>query len=496
MEIPQIILAQALVKINSSSIHLELDNLLKRLELKSLETILRAEEDKEIGLIDTEIRNIVTATIYNNQQSPTHKVDKLAQILFSAQEYLKKGISNGDVRAVLIFLHVNCYLKLSLEKLLSSSELERNNTKAISEKMILLLKNIQLSTQALPDAPYWEKEIMNVSQKGFLENDISKTYGFIESLERGGRGFHFNFILESLVAFLFHLNYDGFLNALSHLQSPTAFVFYFQSFAQKDLLKLANDHSLSNKWLNFELIRQLLEKQQKENPDDSEIESVRSLLSKILIDDHAFFKQTVIYFHRSSLFNASLGVLLTSFSSSQMQEIVADLPIDKYDFQLSTRDELLNSFAKTASDEQIDSLLKLVYNKWGLYFNGILSTADFYQNGLVLTDFANYVIHFHSRLTDDNPLISSMEKLIQKIKFIDSEWSTSNSQQLTKFHLYHSELFLLTYAYKNKKLNDPQMLGNYEGITKDKVQLSRYVSAESEKRFETGQNNLDRAKDE
>jgi len=40
------------------------------------------------------------------------------------------------------------------------------------------------------------------------------------------------------------------------------------------------------------------------------------------------------------------------------------------------------------------------------------------------------------------------------------EWSTSSSQQLTKFHLYHSELYLLTYAYKYKKLNNSKMLTN------------------------------------
>lgn len=489
------ILTQALAKSNSSSIHIELDDLLKKLESKTLEKILSAEEDEEIWSIDNEIRNILTDTIHYNQKSEGDKIDKVAQIIFSAKENLRKGISNGDVKAILIFLSVNCYLHIELEKLLSTNELESGYTKTISEKIIQVLKSIKLSTQALPNAPYWEKEIMSESQKGFLENDISETYRFIESVEHGGRGFHFNFLLESLLLFLFHLNYTCFLDALPHLQSPTDFVFYFQSFKKEDLLKVANESSLSNKWLNFELIRQIIEKEHKETIDELEIEAVKNVLDRIKLNSFNFLKQTAIYFHRSRLFNAALGILLTSVNNAQMEEIISDFSIDKYAFHIETRDELLNHYAKTVSEVQLDLFLELIFNKWKRYFDNILTTEDFYQNSILLTDFANFVVYYHTRKTADNDLISSMENLIEKIKFIDSEWLTSSSQQLTKFHLYHSELYLLTYAYKYKKLNNPQMLMNYESIINNKVQRSRYASDETEQLFEIGKKNIDRTKD-
>jgi L-rhamnose mutarotase len=496
MEIPEMILTQVLAKSNSSSIHVELDNLLNKLESKTLEKILSAEEDEEIWSIDNKIRDIVTQTIHFNQKSEDDKIENVAQIIFSAKEYLRKGVSNGDVKSILIFLSVNCYLHIKLKKLLSTIELESGYTKAISEKIIQVLKNIKLSTQALPNAPYWEKEIMSKSQKGFSENDISKTYRFIESVERGGRGFHFNFLLESLLSFLFHLNYTYFLNSLSHLQSPTDFVFYFQSFKKEDLIKIANESSLSNKWLNFELIRQIIEKEHKETIDESEIEAVKNILDRIKLNDFNFLKQTAIYFHRSRLFNASLGAFLASVNNAEMEELISDFSIDKYAFHIKTRDELLNHYAKPVSEDQLDLFLELIFNKWKRYFDNILTTEDFYQNSILLTDFANFVVHYHTGKTADNDLVSSMENLIQKIKFIDSEWSTSSSQQLTKFHLYHSELYLLTYAYKYKKLNNPQMLTNYESIINDKVQRSRYVSDETQQLFEIGRKNIDRTKDE
>jgi len=492
MEIPEMILTQALAKSNSSSIHVELDNLLMKLVSKTLEDLLNSEKDEEIWSIDNDIRDIVTQTIHFNQKSEDDKIEDVAQIIFSANEYLSKGVSNGDVKAILIFLSVNCYLHIELKNLLSTSELESGPTKMVSEKIIKVLKSITLSSQALPDAPYWEKEIMSESQKGFSENDISKTYRFIESVERGGRGFHFNFLLGSLLSFLFHLNYTYFLNALSHLQSPTDFVFYFQSFKKKDLLKIANESSLSNKWINFELIRQIIEKENKETIDESEIEGIKNILCRIKLNDFDFLKQTAIYFHRSRLFNASLGVFLVSVNNVEMEEIISDFSIDKYAFHIKTRDELLNHYAKSVSEEQLDLFLELIFNKWKRYFDNILTTEDFYQNSILLTDFANYVVHYHTRKTAYNDLISSMENLIEKIKFIDSEWSTSSSQQLTKLHLYYSKLYLLTYAYKDKKLNNPKMLTNYESIINDKVQRSRYVSDETEQLLEIGKNNIDR----
>jgi hypothetical protein len=54
-----------------------------------------------------------------------------------------------------------------------------------------------------------------------------------------------------------------------------------------------------------------------------------------------------------------------------------------------------------------------------------------------------------------------------------------------------TKLYLLTYAYKYKKLNNSQMLMDYENIINDKVQLSRYVSCDTKNYFEKGKQNID-----
>ncbi len=124
MEIPEMILTQALAKHYSSSIHLELNSVLKKLESKKLEDFLNGERKEEMRTIDNEIRYIITTNVYNNQKSESEKVEVIAQIIFTITEYLRKGLSGGDVRAILIFLGVNCYLQIEIERLLSKKELE------------------------------------------------------------------------------------------------------------------------------------------------------------------------------------------------------------------------------------------------------------------------------------------------------------------------------------------------------------------------------------
>lgn len=489
------ILTQALAKSSSSSIHLELKSVLKNLESKTLEDFLNGKRDEEMRTIDNEIRNIVNTNIYNNKKSESERIDITAQIIFTVTEYLHKGISSGDVRSILIFLGVNCYLHIEIEKFLSKKEFEDAYTKPVSENIIKLLKGTKLETKSLPYAPYHEKEMMNESLNGFVQNNIAKTYGLIEAIERGPRGFHFNFLLEHLISFLYYLNFPRFIYALSHLQSPTDFVVYFQSFKKEDLLKIANEPSLSNKWLNFEIIRQVVEKENQENLKDLEVKAVKNILHRIGFNDFDFLKQTATYFQRSRLFNASLGVYLASASDAIVEETISGFVINKYSSNIKPRDALREYFVKSASDQQFDLIHSLIFNKWKNYFDSILKTEDFYQNSILLTDFANFISIYHTYLTKDNDLLSDMESLIDKISFIDSEWTTSKSAQITKVHLYHSELFLFSFAYRNKRLNEPQMLAKYEKLISDKIQLSRYCSEETKKYFEQGKRNLDWTKE-
>lgn len=479
MEIPKIILTKSLKISLSSTLNGKLDELLRKLETRTIEDFLNGEKVENIRKIDNEIRQLVIDTVHSGGKSENSRVQDIAQLIFTERSYLINGISNADVKSILIFLSVNCYLQIKIESLLSKQELSEQFTQPIADKLLKLLSSIKLETQALPNAPYHKREMMNESKKGFANNDIKRTYHLIESIERGGRGFHFNFLLESLIAFLSRLNLPSFLKVLSALDSPQSFVFYLQSLKKEKLFKLANEPSLTNKWLNFELIRQIIEKNQKQDFEVSECVAIKNALVKIQTNDFYFFKQTIKYFHSSNQFNASLGELLISLSNLQIKEIISDcFVIDKYIFHHEARKFLLKHFKINATDQQHEFLLSTIFKKWYLFFESLLSSLDFYQNELILTDFCDYIVNYHTLLMSDKDVIIQMKNLISKIKFIDAEWAITESKQLTNFYLYYSKLYLLSYAYKNKKLSDTEIANQFTELKQNEIQIQRYSKME------------------
>ena len=474
MEIPEIILTSALQESNSTTFDVELQNLLQNLEGKTAEELLNIEKNSELRKADNGIRDLVTNRIYYGKKEDSEKVKEIAQVIFTTRSYLQKGISNGDVESILIFLSVNCYLEIEIEKLLTENDLEESVIKPLSENILKLLLNVKLETHALPNAPYHEKKAMQESKDGFAANDIKRTYQLIESIERGGRGFHFNFLLEHLISFFNKINFPYFKKAVSTIGKPQTFVFYLQSFKVEKLNQLANESSLKNKWLNFELIRQITEKNRDENFEKADCFAIKNSLTKIEAEDFEFFKQTIQYFNSSIIFNTSLGELVTSFSDEKIINTVDCFEINKYSFHQAARNSFLESFTANCSDHAQEILLSRIFERWNSFLNNLFSDADFYQNDLQITDFADFALQYYTILVADVEILRQLEIVMSKIKYIDSEWSISESQHLTKFHLYHSQFYLLSYAYRNKKLNDAQILQTFSELRQNSIQFHRY----------------------
>lgn len=472
-----------------SPTHRGLDIILKKLEDKSLQIILDGEINEEIGVIDNEIRELIHHNIFYNNAADNVKIDTIARIIASAKEYLQKGLLNADIKSILIFFHAICYLNSGIEKFLHE-EIKESDANALSEKILAHLSNLKLVLQVPSDAPYHEKEMMRKHLDGIANNDIEETYQMIKGIENG-RGFHFNFLYDHLILFLCHINFNYFIKALTRLEHPTEMVFYLQEFKQQDVLKIAMAFSLSNNWLNFEVIRQIIEKTNKDIVEEEETQAIKTVLERIKNNDFSFLKKTAAYFHNNTLFNAAFGEFLTFCSNEQIEECISEcFKIDRYHSYQTARDSMRQHYTKIASVEQVNFLDTLVFTKWRIYFATLFKSKEFYLNGLLLTDFVNFIILYHTRLTDEQDLIVQMKSLVEKIKFIDAEWTLSKSSQITLFHLYHSELFLLTYAYRYKNLNNTVLLKAYNEITCNLIQCSRYISKETENHFKAARQNI------
>jgi hypothetical protein len=467
MEISEI-KAKALKGYLNSTLHEELNNLLQEIGTKNIEEILNVQKDDDFRENDNKIRQLC---IFHHHFSDDEKVELIAQLLFTENQYLVKAITNADVKSVSIFLRVNCYLEIDVEALLSNIHI----TSLLAEKIVILLLNINIETKVLPNAPYHEKKMTEESILGFDDNNINKAYELIESIERGGRGFHFNYLLENLISFLYSYDYHSFVELLTKFNHFHNFVFYFQSFPKEKLIKLASEPTLINKWLNFELIRQIIKKVGKNNFEKEDCFAVKSTITKIKTEDFDYLKQTINYFHTSSLFNAALGELMSSLSEDQIKEIVSDcFEINNYNSHIEARNLLLESFEVNATKVKFSFLLRVVFEKWNTYFKNLYKSDDFYLNNILLTDYADFIVNYFTISISSQDILFEMKKSINKIIYIDTVWSVSESKQITHFHIFYSYLYLLSYAYKYKKLNDSEILDLFSLLQQNKIQQKRY----------------------
>lgn len=477
------LLRKAISKIENSSNHRELNIILEKLQNNSIDSFFN--EDAIQWHISNDIRSIIDSNIESDEKLVSSNVDVVAQIVFTINQYLSKGILNADVKAILIFASVNSYLQIDIRDMVSSNELEENHTQLISEKITQVIKETLFSF----NASYYKGILTIDNVDEFLNYNIIKIYGYIHEIEESIHGFHINYLIEQMLVCLHQINLSSFINLLSDLQNPLDLVFCLQNLKKEDLLKIARDTSESNKWLNFELIRRIIQKENEEN--ELETKAIEVSLERIRMHDLNFFEQTLQYFQKSKLFNSSLAKVLSIADNLTIERVISCYTIDKFHSNLEVIDYFREQLQKYSSDEQLDFIRTLMFKKWRIYLDMILLEKDFYQNKLLLTDYVNFVIDYHTIRTDPDKIIDMMNTLIEKIRFISAEWTTSISQQTTKFHLYHSELFLLTFVYKNKGLEDSNLLEKYKTLIDNQIQFSSYsVDEYTMKYIRQGKHNM------
>lgn len=486
MEISEIITKAFLYK--NSSPNKELDVAISELSRFSIDKILE-QGNQEISKIERNIRNIVNNALYY-PESEEKNIKKVANLIYTVRLYLEKGIIDADVKSILLFLSINCYLQINIDKFIENRDF---NIHPVCEKIKELLTKATFDIKALPEAPINEKMKFSAYTEGYSQNNIEKVYDLIEAIERGSnRGFHFNYLLENLIKFLYEINFPIFIEILSKQQNISNIIFYLQGFNFDELIKIANESSLSNKWINFEIVRQLVEKENKKPLiSNEEIRIINNVLIRINNSNFDFFKQSIKYFSRSKLYNSALGITLAKIEDDKVEEIIYEcLVFDKYSNNLENRDFLKEQFSNYANDEKAKTFFTSIFSQCERFLKELYQDEKFYLNNILLTDYANYILHYYVSYVDEELIVNKLKNLLNNIIFIDSEWAISESQQMTKFNVYNSEIHILTYAYNNKNLNIQEIAILYNEILNNKILLKRYASKETIEFLKAGYLNI------
>lgn len=469
MEIPEHIIEKAFELKSKKSLNSELKKELKKLQALSIEEILF--DEKKIK-IDSKIRGI-HYKLFSYSSEP--KLQDVHKIINTLNEFLIEGIEKNDSKSILIFIYANCYFMINPKWFLNQGKTINLSKRKVSKTIFDLLAKVNFTTSTRGDAPRNEITLLQNYNIGISESNLKKVYDFVNAIERSGRGFHINYILERVCWFMFYLNNRLYLKLINNLSKPEEFIFFFQSLNEKELIKIANTKSITNIWANYEIIRQILKRENRNKTNNFKLrKSIISRLNEIKQYDFEFLKQVISISERSELFNVSLGCFLTKISSLELEEIVEKVfTIDKHSFKGEAKFCLLKDFAKNSNNSQLNHFLKEIYTKWESFFEVQFRDESFYSNQLILTDYSEFIVEYFVELKTDIEVIESVNELLDKISNIDSFWFKNSVNQISHFYLYLSKLYLLSYAFKLKKINTSIKI-DFMSIKNDPIIISKF----------------------
>ena len=474
MEKSEIVVIKAIEQIGSTEIHSSLRENLESLETEKIESLLNIESNNKLIKTDNEIRQIVSKAKNNAIISDNGEITELSTIVYTANLYFIKSVEDADLKSLILFLNINCYLLADIKYFLQHNDFSSNDTKGIAEKIIELLSKISFDIKAQSGALYHEKEMLKEYEDGIKNNNIKSTYSLIEAIERSGRGFHFNFLLEHIVKALYILNFELLIKALENLSSPKSFIFCLQSFTREQLFAISEEKSLTNKWFNFELIRQTTRHELEEDLNTQNVRLVKNCLLR-LVSDTSFFKQSVLYFPKSRIFNNALAETLALNSNELLEDIIHDcFKISKHTFYHEAKNIFKDSFKKSAPEDRYLVMLEQIHNKWETFYNQ-LSNSDEYQNDLLLTDYYDFIVEYYYEKFDDSDIVANMNNCFNDLQYIDSIWTDSQTQQITTFNLLLTHLYLLTYTFKGKEMRNKDILKSFSDFESNNMLFNRFV---------------------
>ncbi|MDB5256869.1 MAG: hypothetical protein JWM14_1564 [Chitinophagaceae bacterium] len=480
MEIKKEVIDSALKESLTSNLNKDLVKLFNGTDKYSLEDFLQSEEMRKK---DHEVWDILVRIERQSQSLDSlvleSCISNLSSVLAFQRHHILQAFNETSRHSLFLFLKINCYLKLPVSVFLDVMKVNSDLFNKLNERIESLVNNIRLDFSVPPETPYHERKWLSDYKAGFAEKDIEKVYYLIDSAERG-RGFHYNYLVENTLFFLSEISVNKFVELLVLKKETHEWLFFLNQLTNMKLLEVAS-HSLISKdcWLNLELIRLINNKHTKGVYEEKEYVILIPLLTRIEEEDFSFFLKVVKYFRSSNLVNAAVGSLLIHLTKEEIKELIDECFVfDKYNFSVDQRRKLLYYYDQVATESDVKDMLRTVFLEWRAFLEGLVGE---YCNGLILTDYAYYIISYYSMCITPGAFLRELDSQIERILYIETIWTTDRSHQTTMFAIDFSKLYLLSFVFKDHKIISEIHSEKIKALFDNRILKSRFISNEYQK---------------
>lgn len=452
---------------------------LKNLEQKEYDYIFNSVNNKEYNKIEGFI-----IKISHSSEDYDSNVKELSGLISLGVNYFKRSIEYDNFTFLLIFLIIKSSCEISFEEFIEYKKITREECYYWGEKVIKFLQECNIGFN------YEENEIKGHLNRGFNNENLNEIYDYIFSIELKQN--RIIFLLKELIYLVTFIDFNKFISVYSKVDTPQKAILYLRVINEKNLLKIADESYLDNKWLNFELIRQILECIGENNikkEEKYEIVLIK-MINNIFSEDFNFFKQMVYYFRNYKMFNISLGSFLANCSKEELNKISKYcFKIDLFKNLYSQKKLILNSFHEKCDKDKYLFLITCVYHNWCNLLDES-KKLDYVLIELILSDYYEFIKQYPCLIFRDDEILEKLTYFLLKIKYIESEWFSSQTILINNVYIYLSQIYMLSYAYNYKNLKNKEIEKLFWNFRKNKIIYQRYNLFRIETELKKIENNL------
>lgn len=423
--------------------------------------------------IDRIIFNVIGYTI--DEDNINH-----LSIIKTTLNYFLKGIKNNDLVSFLIFFQTNIFLRLDINGILELYDLNKE-FKPLLKIIASFLKDLKIFTMEMEsynnsdefikriklDLAIKDNEKLNSTIKLLNLNsiqDITNTPHLI-----------FSELTLKIASFLKDNAFKLFENTLLELDNLLSVTLFVKVCSFDEIIKIyKNNGEKLYKNLIFVFVKKFFDEEYN-NVCKYKFE-ISDILKKLYFDNSEFFNEILNYYDTNELFNTSVGLFICELNENKMKSLIDEFPIRWYIEEKKDKKILLEHCDE--EKKSFNTLLELTYEKWENYLNNlnksnkqILSLKD------VLTNFSDFILYNYVR-RDDEKIIHEMKETFKNIKYLPSEWTYNLDTYKNRFYIYYSKLYILTFAYEYKKLNNNKIKRLYEEILENTCVKELFINTD------------------
>lgn len=386
----------------------------------------------------------------------------------TALNYLLKGIKENNLVSFLIFFQSNIFLRLDINKIIEFYDLNKE-FRLLLTNINDFLKNLKIFTMEMEsynnseefikqikrDLAIKENEKLNSSLKLLDLNTIqyiSKTPNLI-----------FSQLTLEITSFFKNNAFNIFEKTLLELDNLLSITLFVKVCSFEEIIKIYNNNE--NKLygnLIFLFVKKFLDKEYNEVSEYKT--EVKNILKKLYLNNHKYFIEILKQYDTNELLNASIGLFICELNENEIKKLIDEFPIQWHVEQKKDKKIFLEHCDK--ENTSFNTVLDMTYKKWENYLNQLYKSNNYLLLKEFLTNFSDFILYKYVKETDEK-VINEIINILNKIKYLSSEWACNLNNYKNRFYIHYSRLYILSFAYEYKKLDNEEIKSLFDEIFKN-----------------------------